>query len=328
MTERLTNRERVELIRGYLLGTLSEEQHARVESLVATDAAWQSDLGRERNALAVLDALPAYEPPAGLASRTLGALREEPDLERKRPPRTRVVWSQAIIVLVAASVIVAILTPALSRSREASRRASSQNNLKQLGLMMKMYANENPGEAYPPLTPYDGLWMFDIERVYPKYLSDLTVLVNPRRPDADKLVERLNQLLESEPVDWREVTRIAAKSYAYPGWVVKSDAEASALDSALKKLARADLGDSIETNAGMLHRPREGVERFLITDINNPAGAVVAQATIPIMFETALEDQAGVNVGYMDGHVTFVRPDGGFPATETAQRIFRANGSH
>jgi prepilin-type processing-associated H-X9-DG protein len=319
--------ERIDLLRAYLLGTLSPDQVAHVESALSEDAVWQEELTRQRDALALLDAFPDREPPEDLAGRTMAAVRELHAEERPERRRTLVVFAQAAVLLVIAGVVAAIILPALARSREAAHRASSQNNLKQLGIIMKMYANESPRQSYPPLTPYDNLWMFDIERVYPKYLTDLTVLVNPSRPDAAELMERLHELTTQEPVDWREITRIAAKSYTYPGWVVKTDSEAVALISTLQKLARADLDDHIETQAGTLYRPREGIERFLITDINNPAGSAAAQSDIPVFFETVPEGGfpkrgLDVNVGYMDGHVDYVQAGVRFPATETARRIF------
>jgi len=77
---------------------------------------------------------------------------------------------------------------------------------------------------------------------------------------------------------------------------------------------------------------REGAERFLITDINNPAGSAAAQSEVPTMWDlTRIEggwsqtDQAGVNlmfnhlpgganILYMDGHVGFVK----YPAEHSA----------
>jgi prepilin-type processing-associated H-X9-DG protein len=76
-------------------------------------------------------------------------------------------------------------------------------------------------------------------------------------------------------------------------------------------------------------RMSEGVERFFITDINNPAGAAQAQSTIAVMWDawggsvasqiagSAVGTDSGItktnhvpggsNVLYMDGHVEFVR---------------------
>jgi prepilin-type processing-associated H-X9-DG protein len=59
---------------------------------------------------------------------------------------------------------------------------------------------------------------------------------------------------------------------------------------------------------------REGIERFFITDINNPAGSALAQTEVPIMWDavaTVVSNfnhiPGGANVLYMDGHVEFVR---------------------
>lgn len=49
------------------------------------------------------------------------------------------------------SILAAILLPALARAREAARRATCQNNLKQVGLVLKMYAGENHG-SYPRIS--------------------------------------------------------------------------------------------------------------------------------------------------------------------------------
>ncbi|MBX7257592.1 MAG: zf-HC2 domain-containing protein [Candidatus Hydrogenedentes bacterium] len=56
-----------------------------------------------------------------------------------------------------------------SRGPIAAQRASDQNNLKQLGLVVKMYQNEHKYECTPP-----G-WL----SVYPEYLTDPNVLTSP-----------------------------------------------------------------------------------------------------------------------------------------------------
>ncbi|MBI2434680.1 MAG: hypothetical protein HYV26_17630 [Candidatus Hydrogenedentes bacterium] len=74
-----------------------------------------------------------------------------------------------------------------------------------------------------------------------------------------------------------------------------------------------------------LHKLREGIERFLITDINNPAATAQAQSTVSVYFDTtraffgdpgtegALDPNefnhvpGGGNLLFMDGHVEFVK---------------------
>lgn len=135
----------------------------------------------------------------------------------------------AVLVLLAVAAI--LLLPVLSRSREAIRRASCQNNLKQLGLVMKMYANESEGGTFPPLSPKSNNWMMDVSAVYPEYLADLGTLRCPSSP-----------LYFPEDFTLRENTRhpghnagdlhpdcVTGKYYNYTGYVLTGDEPALAL---------------------------------------------------------------------------------------------------
>jgi prepilin-type processing-associated H-X9-DG protein len=77
-----------------------------------------------------------------------------------------------------------------------------------------------------------------------------------------------------------------------------------------------------------IFRLKEGVERFLITDINNPGGASAAQSNIWIMADqistlpTGFNHiPGGSNVLYLDGHVSFVRYQDGIPCTRSFAEI-------
>ena len=81
-----------------------------------------------------------------------------------------------------------------------------------------------------------------------------------------------------------------------------------------------------------MHRLQEGIERFLITDINNPGGSAVAQSEVAVMWDwiggNVTQDHlewfnhvpGGCNVLYMDGHVKFNKsPDPEFPVNKLSQ---------
>ena len=91
----------------------------------------------------------------------------------------------------------------------------------------------------------------------------------------------------------------------------------------------------IEANGGQIYasgvgggesipRLKEGVERFMITDINNPAGGAMAQSTLPIMWDSVADDEdfshspGGANVLYMDGHVAWSR----YPSEQIPTSVF------
>ena len=70
-------------------------------------------------------------------------------------------------------------------------------------------------------------------------------------------------------------------------------------------------------NTETINRLREGIERFLITDINNPAASAVGQSEIWVSFDNFSAAvgkfnhvPGGSNVLYLDGHVEFVRYTG------------------
>ena len=201
-----------------------------------------------------------------------------------------------ILVLFVGGILAAILLPALSRAREAARRASCGNNLKQIGLVCKMYANESVGEMFPPLSEESGRLMFDMVQVYPEYLNDGEMFICPSS-DYDSSGVSTENLIDDH-------------SYYYISHVIANEEEGLAYVEAYRVAAGAGQGfdyDFVTADGSILPR----ISEHISADPNAPN-----QSQIPVMIERSdIHIPGGGNVLFMDGHVEFMKMDSGFPMT-------------
>ena len=80
---------------------------------------------------------------------------------------------ELLVVIAIIGILAGILLPVLSRARESARKTQCMSNVKQIGMGLIMYANEN-NESFPSDSAYSGSYpaMRGLNLLYDTYVSD------------------------------------------------------------------------------------------------------------------------------------------------------------
>jgi len=182
------------------------------------------------------------------------------------------------------------------------------------GFILKTF-QDDPLVALPTLAPYDGVWMYVVD---PE--SSTAQYVNPKLSDAENRIFQIMELEHGGGDNKEIVTRLAAQSYIYLGWVVMGEKDVAALKKALADRSKVDLDADLITTHGTLYRLRPGVEKHFVGDVQDEAALLEARKRIPIMFES-MNRKAGhpcdtMHVLYLDGHIEVIPFSKRFPAVQ------------
>jgi prepilin-type processing-associated H-X9-DG protein len=246
-------------------------------------------------------------------------------------------------------VIVAVSVPWLSKGRQVTRPGCElcPMYLRQLGLLVDLYASENAGR-YPFIDDVRNNFIFESALLYPELLTTPEIISCPMDPNYHPSINFRLASNKSHP-DFRpgdvHPDCFTDFSYCYLGWIVTSDEEMEAFLEAYDQLSPEDYDKDIVVPEGkgngggnVIHRLDKKLFTSAVDGQRKYPGIFLIDsgktgADIPIMWDKPSLNKNEFNhmryrnrpsygnVVLLDGHVEEVPFPGKFPMTETMAKL-------
>jgi prepilin-type processing-associated H-X9-DG protein len=225
-----------------------------------------------------------------------------------------------------------------------------RSNLRQLGLILDLYASENEGRL-PFIDDTMNNFIFEGDNLYPEYMTDAAVLACPLDPANNWRTNFRLVSNEHHPGVGAGTVHpdcLADFSYCYLGWIVTSDREVEALFKAYDGLSPIDYDKDITVAQGrgngggkVIYRldknlfspDSDGIYGILDNAATFTIDPSKTAANIPVMWDKpsfkesefnhrrSKDEPLYGNVLYLDGHVKKVPFPSKFPMTKTMARL-------
>lgn len=227
-------------------------------------------------------------------------------------------WLLAVSILLCGIPVLAFLLPRIHDTKYSGMyRADCQNNLKHLGLVAQMYANDNEPGRYPELSDTAGVLAMKAESICPEYLTDLRFFQCPSQ-------RKLKKWYHSDPMP--PTACDDDQSYFYLGYCIPD--QATLVQFAQAYHATLDAKEAFESD---LHLKVDRDKEVVVHRLNTFNGHIVdgkrsVTSEMPIFIER-FPNAHGVNGGnvvYADGRYEWIRWGAKWPMTPEAMDVLLA----
>lgn len=261
-----------ETLLGYLIGGLSDDENARIESMLERDDSLRQRLRDLRSMLEPLASVfgaegsdsdeGGFEPRAGLVSDTMSRIVDQESSTTQRPVGlgstsnldwseapigTRLAWLDSLVAVAAGIIFLSFLLPTIWRWRESARQISCAENLRNLGVALTGFADFSHEHRFPAI---DTSGPLTFAGVYAIRLQDASLLDSSKWlhcPSNDYIdfpmpVPTSAEFLAAAPDQQRIWRYVVGGNYAYNlGNLVNGKYESPRSDSAVRVALVGDM---------------------------------------------------------------------------------------